>query len=79
MPSGIWKLWNEPAVVSAYILAAGRVGFPATLEGMRRFRVKGFENFLVFYLPGREGIDVVRVLHGARDIVSIFADEEDGV
>jgi toxin ParE1/3/4 len=46
------------------------------LAGLRQFRVKGFERYLIFYLTRRSGIDVVRVLHGARDIDSILAQEE---
>jgi toxin ParE1/3/4 len=48
----------------------------AGLKGLRRLPVKGFENYLLFYLPHRNGIDVIRVLHGARDIDSLFAQEE---
>jgi toxin ParE1/3/4 len=50
-------------------------GIPG-LAGLRRAPVTGFENFLLFYLPGAAGIDVIRVLHGARDIENIFAGEE---
>lgn len=50
----------------------------AGLKGLRRYPVKGFENYLVFYLPGQNGIDVIRVLHGARDIDNVFAQEESG-
>jgi len=46
------------------------------LKGLRRIPVKGFENYLVFYLPHQGGIDVIRVLHGARNIDNIFALEE---
>jgi hypothetical protein len=55
------------------------------LEGLtlrRRFvemvdvPVKGFESYLVFYLPHQNGIDMIRVIHGARDIESLFAREE---
>jgi len=31
--------------------------------------------YLIFYLPRTRGIEVVRVLHGSRDIASIFEDE----
>jgi plasmid stabilization system protein ParE len=48
----------------------------AAVEATSRFRVKGFESYLVFYLPLEAGIDVVRVLHGARDIDRVFAQEE---
>ncbi|MEO6594521.1 MAG: type II toxin-antitoxin system RelE/ParE family toxin [Planctomycetota bacterium] len=47
------------------------------LEGLRSFRVQGFENHLIFYLPRESGIEVVRVLHGARDLEAIF-DGPDG-
>jgi toxin ParE1/3/4 len=32
--------------------------------------------YVVFYLPLTNGIDLVRVLHGARDIKTIFEDKE---
>ena len=38
------------------------------LEGLRMFRVDGFENILIFYQATEYGVYVVRVLHGARDI-----------
>jgi toxin ParE1/3/4 len=46
------------------------------LEGMRRFPVSRFDNWLIFYLPHENGIDVIRVLHGARDLDRLFAQEE---
>ena len=42
------------------------------LSGLRMFPVKGFENYLIFYQPTDEGLLIVRVLHGARDIVTLF-------
>ncbi|MEK6735455.1 MAG: type II toxin-antitoxin system RelE/ParE family toxin [Pseudomonadota bacterium] len=38
-----------------------------TLAGMRKWRVKDFDNYLIFYLPHHDGILVVRVLHAARN------------
>jgi toxin ParE1/3/4 len=35
---------------------------------LRRWRIRGFENFLIFYCPIEDGIEVIRVLHGAREI-----------
>jgi toxin ParE1/3/4 len=29
-------------------------------------------NYLIFYRPLADGIEIVRVLHGARDIDSLF-------
>jgi toxin ParE1/3/4 len=60
-------------------LLAGRPGFGRALqlrnpelEGLRVYRVQGFDNHLVFYLPREAGIDVVRVLHGARDLDAVI-------
>ncbi len=39
---------------------------------MRRWRIRGFENFSIFYFPIEDGIEVVRVLHGAREIERLF-------
>ena len=48
---------------------------PALAE-LRVFSVGSrFKVYQVFYLPIRSGIKIVRVLHGARDIQSIIAEE----
>ena len=46
------------------------------LAGMRSRLVKDFENYIIFYRPTEVGIEVLRLLHGARDIDAIFEDEE---
>ncbi len=48
------------------------MGSPLTLRrpelvGMRKWRVKEFDNILIFYLPRHDGISVIRVLHAAQD------------
>ena len=40
--------------------------------GVRMWRVKGFEKYLVFYRPVKDGIAVLRVIHASRDIESLF-------
>lgn len=35
-------------------------------------RFLAVEKYLIFYLPLDDGIEIVRVLHGARDIESLF-------
>jgi len=42
------------------------------LAGLRSFPVKGFDKHLVFYRPTRQGIEVLRILHGARDLGPLF-------
>jgi toxin ParE1/3/4 len=48
------------------------------LAGMRRWPVKGFEKVLLFYIPLSDGIDLVRVLHGSRDLHRLFEDLQGG-
>ncbi|MHC4799837.1 MAG: type II toxin-antitoxin system RelE/ParE family toxin [Planctomycetota bacterium] len=42
------------------------------LAGMRCRSIPRFENYLIFYRPVDNGIEVIRVLHGARDLNEIF-------
>lgn len=42
------------------------------LTGLRFWPVKDFENYLIFYLVKETVIEVVRLLHTARDIEDIF-------
>jgi toxin ParE1/3/4 len=43
-----------------------------TLSELRSFRVKGFDNYLIFYRLISDGIEVLHILHGARDIESFW-------
>ena len=45
------------------------------LEGLRVWRIQGFEKHLIFYRPVDDGIEIVRVLHGARDIDRLLESE----
>lgn len=38
------------------------------LAGVRVARIQGFEKHLVFYRSADDGIEIIRVLHGARDV-----------
>ncbi len=42
------------------------------LRHLRRWPVKGFENWLIFYLPKRRGVEIIHLIHGARDIESLL-------
>jgi|SRR5205809_5640620 len=37
------------------------------VQGIRKWAVKGFENFLIFYFPRRNGVSIARVLHSSQD------------
>jgi toxin ParE1/3/4 len=55
--------------------AGSRCGFTADeLRGTRRMPVAGFTKFLIFYLSGEGEILILRVVHGARDLESLFSE-----
>ena len=45
-----------------------------SLNRLRSWPIKGFENYLIFYLPKRTHVEIVRVLHGAQDMGRIFGE-----
>ena len=42
------------------------------LKGVRSWLVSGFGNYLIFYRAIPEGIEVLHVYHGARDIEALL-------
>lgn len=42
--------------------------------GLLRWRIKGFERYLIFYRSEKHGIEVVRIIHSARNLDAIFED-----
>jgi toxin ParE1/3/4 len=44
----------------------------ANLAGVRKWRVDGFDNMLVFYSARHKGVLILRVLHSAQDWWAIF-------
>ena len=51
-----------------------RIKNPA-LSQMRVFRVSGFEKMLVLYRPRVDGIEILRVVHGSRNLQALLARE----
>lgn len=45
------------------------------LSGLQKWSVKGFEKYLIFYRLQDDRIEVVRILHAARDIPTILEQE----
>lgn len=59
-------------------MGAARPRLSPALRGLRMFSVGGgFDNHLLFYRPIKDGIEVVRVLHGMRDVAAILEAEPD--
>lgn len=48
----------------------------AALIGIRKWRVKDFGNYLIFYQPHTDGVSIVRVVHGAQDWWRLLGFEE---
>ncbi len=42
------------------------------LEELRVFPISGFEKYLVFYRPVKDGIEIIRVIHSARDLEDVL-------
>jgi toxin ParE1/3/4 len=42
------------------------------LEGLRVFRVTGFEKILILYLPLLDGVEILRVVHGSRNLQALL-------
>jgi toxin ParE1/3/4 len=40
--------------------------------GLRSWPITGFERILIFYRPTADGIEVLRILHGARNLERFF-------
>lgn len=58
-----------------------KMGAPLTLKhpdlaNIRKWRVKDFDNHLVFYEPRPDGVSIVRVLHAASDWWALLGFED---
>jgi len=45
------------------------------LEQLRVFRVKDFERILILYLPLLDGVEILRVVHGSRNVLALLRRE----
>jgi toxin ParE1/3/4 len=48
----------------------------ARFADLRHFAIPKFSNYVVFYRPLPDGVEIVHVLHGARDLGPLLGDEE---
>lgn len=46
------------------------------LVGLRKWSVKGFNKHLIFYLDRNDCIEIVRIIHAARDVLQVLAEED---
>jgi toxin ParE1/3/4 len=60
-------------LIGRYPAIGARVPYRNPLfAGVRMLRIKSFPNHLIFYRPLPNGAEVIRVIHGARDIEKLF-------
>ena len=48
-----------------------------SLAGVRSWVVPGFENYVIFYLPTQDEVQILAALHGARDLSNAMKDRVD--
>jgi toxin ParE1/3/4 len=61
------------AVLASMPLMGRVVSFQSRVaQGIRIWHIQGFERYLIFYRTVEQGVEIVRVLHGARDIERLF-------
>jgi toxin ParE1/3/4 len=51
-----------------------RISYP-DLNVLRVFRVRGFERILILYLPSPHGVEILRVVHGSRNVQALLRSE----
>lgn len=47
----------------------------ASLKGVRMWRISGFEDMLVFYRPQPNGVDILRIVNGKRNLRKFLRQE----
>ncbi len=45
------------------------------LKGLRRWPIKGFKRYLIFYRTQTDSIEIIRILYGAQDIQTLLDQE----
>lgn len=89
-----WYLEQDvPAVADRFLLAVSQsigvlVDFPEAgvprqmsnpqLAGLRAWPVKGFEEIRVYYIVRTDQVEVIRILHGRRDINALLEQPDAG-
>jgi toxin ParE1/3/4 len=49
---------------------------PVVLQGLRHFTIRRFRSIVFYYRPIEDGVEIVRVLHGARQRERLLGGEE---
>ena len=68
--STIAQLARMPGMGSLFAIENSR------LQGLRKWSVKDFRKYLIFYFEHDEVVEIVRIIYAMRDISSILEEEE---
>lgn len=60
---------EEMTLLAAHPFLGRKRHFKQT--GIRSWRIRRFEKFLIFYRPTERHVEIVRVLHGSRDVATL--------
>jgi toxin ParE1/3/4 len=58
-------------VIHPHLGRATRLSNPF-LGGTRMFPLKNFDHHIVFYRPVQRGVEIIRVIHGSRDLDTLM-------
>jgi toxin ParE1/3/4 len=61
-------------------VASAKTGWHASLKNpylkqLRVFRVRDFQRMLILYIPVQDGVDILRVVHGSRNVRALLRRE----
>lgn len=52
-----------------------RIAVDPSLAELRSWPLHGFRNYIIFYRPVKNGVEILHLIHGARDIQGEFGIE----
>jgi toxin ParE1/3/4 len=82
-PIGVdYRFLRDARATFALLATRPNMGWAARLshrdlESLRLFRVSGFEHMLILYRPVPAGVEILRVVHGSRNVRALFRRREE--
>ena len=71
--------WRQAGTAALVNMSGRSSATPSNAKAKARlealWRVRGFDNDLIFYQPLAQGIDVLRVVYATRDLPGLFLSE----
>ena len=72
--------WSPLTTPSLFLATQPNMGWQSRLKRpelktLRVFRVKDFERILILYIPLLDGVEILRVVHGSRNLQALLRRE----